>query len=224
MNASRLRTGFLVLFSVMVLGLWPSFEIDPRARAQEYDGDPPPVVRIEEDWRLVLNEPDNGVESPQFHTTMSPNAHVNSNYAQVLWNYREVLDFEPGGLQLQSWDGDYLVRYRVVRQSALSTAAETITWTQALETDGEALSFEIVDGDSTTWGSFGRDMRIDSAANLANLNSYSSDVSESESCITYGSNRVDELVITEVRRYAADGSLVSVDSTPRYVYLLGDDE
>ncbi len=178
-----------------------------------------PVLRIEEDWALVLNEPDGNVDSPQFHTVMSPYDDSEMFFAQVLWNYREVPDFIPGGVQLQSYYGDKLIQRRSMEYGQLSTAAETITWTQSLSTDGALLSFEVNNGQSTTWGSFGRDMRIDDDAGLKSLEGYSTDVTVRESGVTYGSNRVDSMSITQVRYYGASG-LLWVDATPRVVFEL----
>ena len=146
----------------------------------------------------MLNEPNGNVDSPQFHTVMTPFDHLGSNYAQVLWNYREMPDFRSGGVQLQSCAGETLMRRKSIEFGQLSTTAETITWTQGLTTDGAALSFDVDNGVSTTWGTFGRDMRIDEEANLPDLNGYCTDASVDNACITYGSNRVDLLVITQV--------------------------
>jgi hypothetical protein len=180
---------------------------------------PEPVIRVEEDWKLVLNQPDGDVDSPQFHTIMSPYTDVDSFYAQVLWNYRETPDFTSGGVQLQSYEGDTLIRRKSMEYGQLSTTTETVTWTQSLTTDGVALSFDVTDGESVTWGTFGKDMRISSDANLSDLSSYSPDVSAHESCVTYGGNRVNLLVITEVRYYGESG-LLGVDVTPRVVFEL----
>src|SRR5512132_668997 len=58
------------------------------------------VTRVEEDWQLVLNEPDADCESPQFHTVMSPFTNSDGHYAQTLWNYREANEeYLAGGLQ-----------------------------------------------------------------------------------------------------------------------------
>ncbi|MEK6674646.1 MAG: hypothetical protein AABZ47_03215 [Planctomycetota bacterium] len=184
----------------------------------------PSVVRVEEDWRLVLNEPDDDTDSPQFHTVMSPTDDAEELFAQVLWNYRETPDFVSGGVQLQCYDGETLMRYRTMEYGRLSTEAETITWTQSLVVDGLSLTFEVSHGQSTTWGAFGREMRISSVTDLGTLNSYDPEVSAENSCVTYGSNRVDELVITQVRYYGVDDSLLYVDAAPRMVYMFGDDE
>jgi len=190
--------------------------------AQSYLDVPEPVIWVEEDWVLTLNEPDNGFDSPQFHTIMSPGHDLEGNYAQTLWNYREAPDYVGGGIQLQSYDDESLLRVRSVEQRSLSSTAETITWTQGLWTDGLTLSFYITNGLSSSWGAFGRDMRIDENAALSNLNGYSAEVSAANCCVTYGMNRVEMLMITEVRRYSALG-LVSVDTTPRVVYEYDED-
>lgn len=184
---------------------------------------PLPVVRVEEDWRLVLNEPDDGVDSPQFHTVMAPSAALDTVFATVLWNYREVMeDFEPGGVQLLSVYGEDILRKRSVEFRQLSTSAETITWSQALQTDGTTLSFEVFNGLSATWGTFGRDMRIDESTELPDLDSYTVKASMQNSCITYGTNRVDRLSITEVRFYGPDGELIAVDSTEQVLFDIED--
>lgn len=178
-----------------------------------------PVLRVEEDWALVLNEPDGNVDSPQLHTVMTPYGDVDSYFAQVLWNYRETPNFTAGGVQLQSYQGEQTQSRRSMEYGRLSTRAESITWTQALETDGVQLVFEVVNGASETWGSFGREMRIADDAYLASLDEYSPNVSARESCVTYGGNRVDSLMITEVRYYGASG-LLWTDSSQRVVFSL----
>lgn len=180
---------------------------------------PENVIRVEEDWVLVLNEPNDAVTAPQFHTVMSPIASTDSYFAQVTWNYRENPDFISGGMQLHGCDGENVVRRRIVAMGELSTAAETVTWTQALATDGALAYFEIFNGQSTTWGSFGKDMRIDLDSYTSYLNDYTPEVSAENSTVTFGSNRVDSLTITQVRWYGASG-LLAVDNTPRVVFQL----
>jgi hypothetical protein len=179
-----------------------------------------PVVRVEEDWQLALNEPNDSVASPQFHTIMSASGALSSYYAEVTWNYSDTPSFIPGGLQLHSWSGDTLVKQHTVRPELLSTTAETITWTQALETDGTTLYFDILDGNSVTWGWFGRDMRISEQANLPDLSGYSPAVSVANSAVTYGANRVNMLMIREVRYYTATGRLAATDYLPRIVFRI----
>lgn len=182
----------------------------------------PAIVRVEEDWVLVLNEPDFGTNSPQFHTVMSPFGNLDSFFAQVTWNYREHPAYTSGGVQMQGWSSEDLLITKSFRSDEMSTVAETVTWTQVLETNGEWLKFSITNGVSTTWGNFGGDsMTISGSAALANLNDYHSAVSVNNSWITYGSNRVNLLVLQQVRRYGAAG-LISVDSNPKVVFQLAE--
>lgn len=177
-----------------------------------------PILRIEQDWKLVLNEPDQSVNAPQFHTVMSPFGDLDSVYAQVTWNWRELPDFAPGGLQIQGWCGDECPLHKDFSSNELSTTAETLRWTQAIETDGTVLTFEVINGQSVTWGAFGgHSLQIRGTAPIAALNNYNTDVSAANSVITYGSNRVQSLVITEVRYYGANG-LLGVDSVPTVVH------
>lgn len=193
----------------VVLGssaLWPSFASAPVSE---------PVLRIEEDWELDVNEPNGDTTAPQFHTVMSPLPDLESFHAQTLWNYRETPDFMAGGVQLHSYQGETLIRKRSIESGTLSTTAETITWTQSLETDGTTLTFSISDGVSTTWGAFGRDMNISSTAYLAQLNEYAPETSVANSCVTFGANRVQSLSIKRVRYYGASG-LLYTDTTQRH--------
>lgn len=206
-SGPRVRSGFCILFMAMFGG-----------SAIAAEPSPTDVMRVEEDWRVVLAEPEDAVDSPQFHTAMSPFGHLDSYFGQMIWNYREAPSFTAGGLQLQVWGAEWMLGSKDVREERLSSAAESVTWTQVLATDGTHFSIEVRNGQSTTWGSFGgSSSRVIGSAPVANLNQYSTDVSAENSWVTLGSNRVQELTITEVRRYGING-LLSVDSTPKVVF------
>lgn len=177
-----------------------------------------PILRVEEDWQVVLNEPGSAVNAPQFHTLMSPVSDTDSVYAQVTWNYREIPDAAAGGAQIQAWNGEHVLQLKDRVSNQLSTEAETISWTQRLETNGSLLRFRVVNGHSVTWGAFGgSEWNVEGSATFADLNGYSTDVSATNAGITYGSNRIDSLIITEVRYYGANG-LISTDTNPRVIF------
>lgn len=182
---------------------------------------PPDVMRVEEDWEVVLNEPSEDIDAPQFHTIIGPHSNPDSLYLQVCWNYRDQPTFAAGGMQMVAWFVDSCVGRKTCRANRLSTVAETITWTSAMATNGSVLSFEIVNGLSTSWGTFGgSESSLSGDVQLANLNGYSTGFSVDNSWISYGANRVNMLKITEVRRYDREGRLISRDTTPRIVYEL----
>ena len=201
-----------VMTAVICAGLF----IAPPTSGLAYIDDP--ILRVEEDWEVVLNEPGSAVNAPQFHTLMSPLGNIDSVYAQVTWNYREIPDAAAGGAQIQAWNGEHVFQMKDRVSNQLSTVAETISWTQRLETNGSLLRFRVVNGQSVTWGAFGgSEWNVEGTANLADLNGYSTDVSATNAGITYGSNRIDSLIIKEVRYYGASG-LISTDSNPRVIF------
>jgi hypothetical protein len=60
-------------------------------------------------------------------------------------------------------------------------------------------------------------MSLTFSRDVPNLNGYSSSVSRANSGISFGTNRVKLLAISQVRRYGQNG-LISVDSMPKIVY------
>jgi hypothetical protein len=189
------------------------------------DSIPDPIARIEEDWELDVNEPASESCSPQFHTVMSPYASLNGLYFQVTWNYHELPEVVEGGLQLQVWGGDSDFATRDAGDGYLSNDAERVTWTAALSTDNSHVTFAIENGFSQSWGSFGGEsMRVRTPRPLADLHSYNVDLTTASSWITYGSNRVNRLVLKEVRKYAEDGTLLSQDTQERVIYQTSEDD
>ena len=181
--------------------------------------DAAPVVRVEEDWKLVLNEPGEDVNAPQLHTVMSPTGDTNTQFARLCMNYWEEPAFEPGGFQLQAYKGDDLFSRKSFGRKKLSESAETITWTQVLEMSGNRVVFSVVNGQSTSWGSFGGpSLQLRLPVNVPDLNAYSSNLSDAKTEVTYGGNRVKRLVLKEVRHYSADDALVTSELSPKLVF------
>jgi len=90
------------------------------------------VTRVEEDWVMVLVEPEAGRCSPQFHTTMSPRGDLDGTYVQMCWNYRDDPDFAAGGMQMHAWKQEDELRTRSADLGNFSNAAETARWTQVM--------------------------------------------------------------------------------------------
>jgi len=179
----------------------------------------PDVARVEEDWEVVLNEPEQNLNAPQFHTFMSPFDHIDSYHFQVRWNHHEAPNYDSGGVQIQAWSGEDEAGMRNYREDELSSSAETIRWTQVLSTQNGQLRFQIDDGTSETWGSFGgSETSLTGAVGVWSLNQYNTYVSLENSIVSFGANRIDMLRITAVRRYQADGTLISEDKNPKVVF------
>lgn len=201
-----------------VLGAWVTTMLAVAAPAP---GDEPSVVRVEEDWEVVLNEPASHLDAPQFHTVISPQGDLEHYHAQITWNYRERPDFSSGGMQIAALWNDQVLADRVAREDPLSTSAESISWTQEVRCSFGLLTFAVKNGSSSTWGSFGgAELTLTGAVGVYNLNGYSTDTSVENSWVSFGANRINLLRIKEVRRYDAAGNLLSRDSDPRVVFEL----
>ncbi|MBI2480844.1 MAG: hypothetical protein HYV60_20120 [Planctomycetia bacterium] len=78
-----------MLGCLLVLSTLPGFASEPVT-----------VVRIEEDWELVVASPDSNSTAPQVSCTISPLSHVDSIHAAFELNHQSQPEFSAGGLQL----------------------------------------------------------------------------------------------------------------------------
>jgi hypothetical protein len=178
------------------------------------------VVRVEEDWELVVDQPDPRTTAPQVTCTFSPDGSVDALHATFELNHQTVPEFVPGGLQLQLWhNGCAVSSHKSPNASVAATNDEQIQWTQAMELRDGQLTFEIIDGTSTTWGSFGGQghLKAMSCTELASLNSYNPAISVQHSGVGFAANRVQRMVLKEVRYHTASGAVYE-DTTDVCVY------
>lgn len=180
------------------------------------------VVRIEEDWEMVVGVPSANNDAPQVTCLISPLGNADSFRATFVVNHHDVPNFAAGGLQMNVWNGEeLLVSKSHPEQSVLNNSDETICWTQAMEVTAGGLVFEVVGGTSTTWGNFGGNgtLRATVGTPQANLDGYDPAVSVTNSGVSYAANRVRSLVLKRVRVYGADG-LIGEDTTRRVVHSM----
>ena len=178
------------------------------------------IVRIEEDWELLVGEPDAKLGAPQLGTVMTPGGDASDLYVIFLLNHRINPTYTPGGLELQLWFQDQQLGWVNFGDSVLTNADERVRWTQQLEVRDAHLSFQVKDGHSVTWGSFGNgeECRLRVPTQLTDLNHYHPGVSVKNSGVTFGSNRVRSIVLKAVRGFSASGELLVEDSEPVVVF------
>lgn len=184
----------------------------------------PTVIQVQEDWELVIGTPSQTSDAPQVTCLISPVGNADSLHATFVVNHHDMPAFTAGGLQLQAWNGEeILASVRYPDQAVLNTPGETIRWTQVMKVGTEGLSFEVVNGTSTTWGAFGGQGTLKTivSTTLENLNGYDPEVSVKNSGVSYAANRVQSLVLKRVRAYSATG-LIGEDSNPRVVHSLNE--
>ena len=177
------------------------------------------AVRVEEDWVLDIGTPDPNSTAPQVISTFSPKSHLDGWRAAFELNHQSQPFFTPGGLQLHLWNGDEPIDFRKIPQTqTLSLAGEQVSWTQAMSVAHGELTVEIINGTSSCWGAFGGQgyLKMSVSTNLTNLNNYDPAISVQHSGVGYAANRVDSLVLKQVRVVFADGQ-IAVDDQIRIV-------
>lgn len=178
--------------------------------------------RVEEDWRLIVATPDVDGVGPQITTSMCPMAdRTQAPFVAFDLNYREYPSFSAGGYQAQVWSNDQLLQNSSGgKTDQFATANETITWTQQMSLSSGQISYAIVSGNSTTWGSFGQNVNVGFTTSLVSLAGYAPSTSVANSGASWQVNNVQELTLVAVRYYAG-GVLLSTDSTARTVVSNG---
>ncbi len=168
------------------------------------------ILSIEEHWSLKVGEPEPDRSSPQASMVMSPGGNLDGQYFLFTLNHRTLPAYEPGGMQVQLWDGNEAVDEAVgVAEVPLSVADETISWVQKLEIDGGVLKFQVLDGTSQTWGAFGNTgtLKLTAATAPTDLNDYQPGISLTESEVGYAGNRVLSLTLDKLVWTTEDGEV-----------------
>jgi len=165
------------------------------------------IVQIEEHWELAIGEPDSPVSAPQVTMVMSPYADLDGQYFVFTINHRSVPNYEPGGLQVQLWNGDEPVDAESFSADPLDQTNDVVRWVQRLKVENGTLSFEVVDGSSNSWGSFGGEggLAFSTATSLESLNDYRPAISLGESQVGYAGNRVQRLLLKKLVWTTDDG-------------------
>ena len=175
------------------------------------------IVRVEEEWELVVSVPDPNSVGPQVTCVISPVGHTESLHAAFEINYQSLPEFVPGGLQLQLWSCEHpLASRKFPIGSVMQQPGETVRWKQCLKLADGVLTFEILGGTSATWGSFGGQgyLKASVPTALGNLNGYNPAVSVNNSGVSYAANRVQSLVLRKVRLVTSAGEVLEAE--PQY--------
>ena len=180
------------------------------------------VTGVEEDWELVVGTPDPNSSGPQITCSIAPRADDDTLYAAFELNHRTLPEFARGGMQLQVWSGSFNVENNPYpHHQIMSASGETVRWTMSMRLVGDNLTFEVKQGESSTWGSFGGQgyLRASVPCDASNLNFYSADDSVQNSGVGFASNRVQSLILKRVRYSLSNGDVIT-DDAPRVVHQL----
>jgi hypothetical protein len=166
------------------------------------------VIAIEEHWELQLGQPDADTSAPQTTMVVSPDGDLEGVHFLFTLNHISAPDYQPGGMQVQLWDGEQLVESAAAGSHAFSVDSEVVRWVQRISLEDETIKFQVLNGQSDTWGSFGGDeLSLSEHTSLTGLNSYRPGVSLSESQVSYAENRVVSLTLTKLVWVTDDGQV-----------------
>jgi hypothetical protein len=183
------------------------------------EGESVSIVGVEEHWELVVAQPDSDLDAPQVTAVISPFGHLNGLHAAFELNHQSQPSFSGGGLQLQVWNGGEApaATQKQKNGESLAQANETITWIQKMDLADGQLVFDVDDGNSQSWGSFGQGLWAAVPTTLTNLNAYNPLVSVNASGVGFASNRVTSLKLKTVKVRLSSGQVL-VDSTEKVAY------
>jgi hypothetical protein len=178
-----------------------------------------PYDRIEEDWEIVVSEPDPDAHAPQLINVMSPTGDLSEDYGVLELNHCTQPDYVEGGLQLQFWSNDeYQLNYTPQPSLLLAIPNETIRYTFVMSIENGQLKYRVRHGTSQSWGTFGGDNFVVSRpARRPDLSAYTPAVSTSKSRVAFAKHRVERFVLKRIRYYK-NNELVKWDWTDRQVY------
>jgi hypothetical protein len=166
------------------------------------------VVAIEEHWELSVGQPDAESSSPQVSMVMSPTRNLSDDYFVFTLNHHSDPAWIPGGMQVQHWNGQEIEGSRVgPHEAKLQESDEVIRWVQRIKLEDDSLVFEVVNGQSDSWGEFGGQghLRFTLDTTRENLNDYRPSISLEESGVSFAGNRVRSLILRKLRWIDSEG-------------------
>lgn len=177
------------------------------------------TVRIEEDWYLKIGAPEPEADSPQISTVLAPSWTLWGKFAVFDMNCATQPGFSSGGVQLQLWQDDEIVQSRSnTNWDSLHMVNEEIRYTSAMSIVDGNLVFEILNGSSETWGSFGNgELKIATPTWRSHINWYDPTFTTWNSRIGFASHRVRRFVMERVRYIKSNGTEI-LDDVPRVLH------
>lgn len=171
------------------------------------------IYKIEEDWDMVINEPDSANISPQVTFFTSPSTNLDDAYFQLQMNYAADAEFSGGGFHVASVQNDAIQdEARSDTRSVLATDGDHIRWTSVMAIIHNKALFAVKDGQGTEWGNFGGpDYLVKlTQSPVPDLSGYHPQQSLDTVDIGFGANRVQSVTLLQVRVFYTDGRTVTV--------------
>ena len=181
------------------------------------------IVRVEEDWVAYVRNPNSDTCAPQIVNFLSPTGTAVGPFGLIELNHGSKPDFRSGGFQVQTWVNDTKYSHASSSEtSRLSRNYDKLTYTVAMEINGDHLRFSLKNGGSRTWGRFATTGIIATAPRYSlDLSNYDPQASVNNTTVNVGAHRIDVLAQLETRYYNST-ELLKTDTTDRVIHRFQD--
>lgn len=188
----------------------------PSVIADESNGQ---TIRVEEDWYVKIGTPDPDYDSPQITTVLAPSWTLWGKYAVFDMNCATQPGFSSGGVQIQLWQDDAIIQTASnTNWASMHMINEEIRYTSAMSIANGNIVFEILNGSSESWGTFGNgELRLQAPTWRSHLAGYDPSFTTYNSRIGFASHRVRRFILERVRYFNSSG-LSATDNTPRVLH------
>lgn len=175
------------------------------------------LIKVEEDWEVLITEADEDASSPQIINIISPTQDLTGIYGMIELNHSTFPSFAEGGLQLQARRGEQLTTARdYASGQTLRHNYDRLKYTVALRKFDDIMILAVKNVASKSWGNLKNDvMLLAFPSENFNLNDYSPDFSATASSVHVGAHRVASMYMTKSRKYYSNDD-VEEDDTVRY--------
>ena len=176
--------------------------------------DEPTVFLIEEDWEMVLNDPEPKTNSPQIAFFQYPDSSREDVYFQLQMNYAAEEGYSSGGFRVSAISQDRPSdEERSELTETLSMDGDRLTWTSAMAVYKGKLMFAIKNGQGAQWGEFGGPEYLVeiSKGGTNDLSGYDPMKSLASVDVGFGANRVSSIRLRTVRFIYTDGRVKTIN-------------
>ena len=101
---TRLHRSFLSAVALVTVVFSSAWQFTSTAAIAE--GPAPTILRVEEDWVLLIGTPDQNSVSPQVTCVFAPTGNLSSLAGVFELNHQSQPSFAAGGLHIQVWQGE----------------------------------------------------------------------------------------------------------------------
>ncbi len=204
LNVRGARRALLFAASICLLAALPV-----RADAQTAT-----VYLVEEEWEMVINEPEPAINSPQVAFFLYPAADHPECYFQLQLNYAAEAGYSSGGFRVGAFYNESPIdEERSQVSQTLAWDNDRVRWTSAMAVFHGKLMYALKDGYGYQWGAFGGpDYLVEmDDQDMHALDHYSPQKSLESVDIGFGANRVHSICLKRVHLTYTDGHKQTID-------------